>query len=81
MSQMPSCKTLTAPFAKLAPPSFSHIFQVVLLPNKISSLLISLLQKLPVKDQLWEAHTRAKLAVEAISTVRVSHDILFNSFS
>jgi hypothetical protein len=33
-------------------------FQIALLPNKISSWLTSLLQKLPVKEQLREAHTR-----------------------
>ena len=36
-------------------------FEIVPLPNEIVSWLISLLQKLPVKEQLREAHTRSKL--------------------
>ena len=36
-------------------------FKIVPLPKEISSWLISLLQKLPVKEQLRERHTRTKL--------------------
>ena len=36
-------------------------FKIVQLPKEISSWLISLLQKLPVKEQLRERHTRTKL--------------------
>jgi hypothetical protein len=36
-------------------------FHIAPLPNEISSWLTSLLQKLPVKEQLREAHTRTKL--------------------
>ena len=38
----------------------SH-FEIVPLPNEISSWLISVLEKLPVKAQLQERHTRTKL--------------------
>jgi hypothetical protein len=34
------------------------------MPDKISSWLILLLQKLPMKEQLWEAHTRTNLRHE-----------------
>ena len=43
------------------PSQLPQQFQTVLLPNKISSWLTSLLWKLPVKEQLREAHTRTKL--------------------
>jgi hypothetical protein len=36
-------------------------FQIVTLPNKISLWLTSLLQKLPVKEQLQETHMRTML--------------------
>ena len=36
-------------------------FKIVPLPREISSWLISLLQRLPVKEQLRERHTRTKL--------------------
>ncbi len=36
-------------------------FQIVLLPSEMSLWLTLLLQKLPVKEQLREAHTRTKL--------------------
>jgi hypothetical protein len=36
-------------------------FQIETLPNKISSWLTLLLQKLPGKEQLQEAHTRTTL--------------------
>jgi hypothetical protein len=42
-------------------------FQIVLLPKKISLWLTSLLQKLPVKEQLWEAHTRTTLGRGTVS--------------
>jgi hypothetical protein len=36
-------------------------FKIALLPNEISSWLISLLQRLPVNKQLWEAHMTTNL--------------------
>ena len=46
--------------------SFTHLqipdnFKIVLLPREISSLLILLMQRLPVEEQLREIHTRTKL--------------------
>jgi hypothetical protein len=43
------------------PSQLPQHFQIAPLPNEISSWLTSLLQKLPVKEQLWEAHTRTTL--------------------
>ncbi len=42
-------------------------FQIAPLPNKISSWLTSLQQKLPVKEQLREAHTRTTLGCGTVS--------------
>ena len=42
-------------------PQVPKHFEIVPLPKEISSWLISLLQKLPVKEQLREKHTRTKL--------------------
>ena len=36
-------------------------FEIVQLPSEISSWLTSLLQRLPVKEQLLEKHTRTKI--------------------
>ena len=43
------------------PSQLPQLFQIVLLPNKISSWLTLLLLKLPVKEQLQKAHMRTKL--------------------
>ena len=43
------------------PSQMPRHFEIVPLPNEISSWLTSLLRKLPVKEQLQERHTRTKL--------------------
>jgi hypothetical protein len=43
------------------PSQLPQYFHIAPLPNKISSWLTLLLQKLPMREQLWEAHTRTKL--------------------
>jgi len=43
------------------PSQMPRHFEIVPLPNEISSWLTSLLRKLPVKEQLRERHTRTKL--------------------
>jgi hypothetical protein len=52
---------LTKIIHKSCPSQLPQRFQIVPLPNKISSWLTSLLQRLSVKQQLWEAHTRTML--------------------
>ena len=52
---------LTQILRNTCPSQLPQHFQIVQLPNEISSWLTSLLQKLPVKEQLREAHTRTKL--------------------
>ncbi|KAL7470173.1 hypothetical protein ACHAXS_010415 [Conticribra weissflogii] len=42
-------------------PQVPQNFHIVQLPSKISSWLTSMLQRLPVKEQLWEEHKRTKL--------------------
>lgn len=48
-------------FTLTFPISAPQHFKIVLMPTEISSWLTSSLQKLPVKEQLREAHTKAKL--------------------
>ena len=48
-------------FCSFTPSQIPDHFKIVPLPSKISSWLISLLQRLPVKEQLRERHTRTKL--------------------
>ncbi len=52
---------LTKILRKSCPSQLPQRFQIVPLLNKISSWLTSLLQRLPVKEQLREAHTRTML--------------------
>jgi hypothetical protein len=52
---------LTNILRSLFPSQLPQHFEIVSLPTEISSWLTSSLQKLPVKEQLREAHTRAKL--------------------
>jgi hypothetical protein len=52
---------LTKILCKFCPSQLPQHFQIVPLPNKISSWLTALLQRLPVKEQLQEAHTRTML--------------------
>ena len=52
---------LTKIIHNTCPSQLPQHFQIVLLPNEMSSWLTSLLLKLPLKEQLWEAHTRTKL--------------------
>ncbi len=49
------------------PSQLPQHFQIAPLPNKISLWLTSLLQKLPVKEQLWEAHMRTMLSRGTVS--------------
>ena len=58
---------LTQIIRNACPSQRSQHFQIVLLPNKIGSWLTMLLLKLPVKEQLREAHTRTKLGRGAAS--------------
>ena len=53
---------LTNLLTHIVPQQLPQDFTIVPLPNEIVSWLTSLLQKLPVKEQLHEAHTRSKLA-------------------
>ena len=52
---------LTQILRNTCPSQLPQHFQIVPLPNKISLWLTLLLWKLPVKEQLREAHTRTKL--------------------
>jgi hypothetical protein len=52
---------LTKILCESCPSQLPQHFQIVPLPNKISSWLASLLQRLPMKEQLREAHTRTML--------------------
>ena len=52
---------LTNVLRTFVPSQVPRHFEIVPLPSKISSWLTSLLQKLPVKEQLLEQHTRTKL--------------------
>ena len=52
---------LTQILFKTCPSQLPQHFRIALLPNKISSWLTALLLKLPVKEQLQEAHTRTTL--------------------
>ena len=52
---------LTQILRNTCPSQLPHHYQIVLLPNEISSWLTLLLHKLPVKEQLQEAHTKTKL--------------------
>jgi hypothetical protein len=51
---------LTSLLRSLYPEQLPLHFEIVPLPKEISSWLTSLLQKLPVKEQLREVHTKAK---------------------
>ena len=48
-------------FCSFTPSQIPDHFEIVSLPSKISSWLISLLQRQPVKEQLLERHTRTKI--------------------
>ena len=48
-------------FHSFTPSQIPDHFEIVPLPREISSWLISLLQRLTVKDQLRERHTQTKL--------------------
>ena len=48
-------------FCTFTPTQIPDHFKIVPLPGEISSWLTSLLQRLPVKEQLRERHTRTKL--------------------
>ncbi len=56
-----SDEELTNILRTFVPSQMPEHFEIVQLPNEISSWLISTLQKLPVKEQLRERHTRTKL--------------------
>ena len=48
-------------FLTFTPSQIPDHFKIVPLPREISSLLTSLLQRLPLKEQLRERHTRTNL--------------------
>jgi hypothetical protein len=52
---------LTSILYCFVPHQMPNLFRIVPLPKEIVSWLISLLSKLPVKEQYREAHTRTKL--------------------
>ena len=56
-----SDEELTHILRTFVPSQVPKHFEIVPLPNEISSWLTSLLQRLPVKEQLREKHTRTKL--------------------
>jgi hypothetical protein len=56
-----SDEDLTNILRSFVPSQVPSHFTIVPLPNEISSWLTSLLQRLPVKEQLLERHTRTKL--------------------
>ncbi len=56
-----SDEDLTNILRTFVPSQVPEHFEIVALPNEISSWLISLLQKMTVKEQLHERHTRTKL--------------------
>jgi hypothetical protein len=58
---------LTQILRDTCPSQLPQRFQIAPLPNKISSWLTLLLQKLPMKEQLREAHTRTTLGHGTIS--------------
>jgi hypothetical protein len=58
---------LTHILRETSPLQLPQHFQIVPLPNKISLWLTSLLQKLPMKEQLREAHTRTTLGRGTVS--------------
>jgi hypothetical protein len=78
---------LTFIYKTFCPEQVPSHFKVVPLPNKIISWLTSVLQKLPVREQLREEHTRTKLGCgidgvsipkcadsETISTLTTAND-------
>ena len=48
-------------FRSFAPLQIPDHFEIVPLPKETSSWMILPLQRLPVKEKLWERHTRTKL--------------------
>ena len=56
-----SDEELTHILRTFVPSQMPEHFEIVPLPNEIDSWLISTLQKLPVREQLRERHTRTKL--------------------
>ena len=60
-----SDKELTNVIYSCVPSQLPSRFKIVPLPKEIVSWLTSLLQKLPVKEQLRERHTRTKLGHDA----------------
>ena len=56
-----SDEELTIILCNFVPSQVPSHFEIVPLPNKISSWMISLLQRLPVKEQLMEKQKRNKL--------------------
>jgi hypothetical protein len=52
---------LTHIIKTFCPSQVSSHFKIQQLPNKITSWLTALLLKLPIKEQLFEEHTRSKL--------------------
>ncbi len=64
---------LTSILYCFAPHQMPNLFRTIPLPNKIVLWLISLLLKLPVKEQYREAHTRTKLGRGKGGTNIVNH--------
>ncbi len=78
-----SDKELIKIICKTCPSQLPQHFQIVPLPNKINSWLTSLLQRLPVKEQLQEAHTRTTLSrfTKYLRTIGIIHNVFLDSFT
>ncbi len=77
---------LTKILCKTCPSQLPKHFQIAQLPNEISSWLTALLLKLPVREQLREAHTRTTFGRGTVppSTLEaplIGHDAFLDSFT
>jgi hypothetical protein len=72
---------LTQILRETCPSQLPQHFQIVPLPNKISLWLTSLLQKLPMKEQLWEAARSWNCFSRYLEPIGIGHDIFLGSFT
>jgi hypothetical protein len=73
----------TKNFHESCPSQLPQHFQIIQLPNEISSWLTSLLQRLPVREQLWEAHMKPMLShgTDSPSTLEPSASATMSSLT